>query len=98
VRSTHINRPGASTWGSSTCAESIYQRSLRLPDPAAREAVDFIDFLLQRDGRRPSGGLAVALPQDTCAFLAAVAGSWWADVPDDIDDSDLTQASPRDML
>jgi len=29
-------------------AQTIYQRSLQLPDTAAREALDFIDFLLQR--------------------------------------------------
>ena len=29
-------------------AETIYERSLRLPDHAAREALDFIEFLEQR--------------------------------------------------
>lgn len=33
-----------------TLAEVIYQRSLRLPEPAAREALDFIEFLEQRYG------------------------------------------------
>lgn len=31
-----------------TLAEMIYQHSLRLPEPAAREALDFIEFLEQR--------------------------------------------------
>jgi hypothetical protein len=29
-------------------AETIYQHSLNLPEPAAREALDFIDLLQQR--------------------------------------------------
>lgn len=33
-----------------TLAETIYQRSLSLPDAAAREALDFIEFLGQRYG------------------------------------------------
>lgn len=33
-----------------TIAETIYQRSLKLPDDAAREALDFIEFLNQRYG------------------------------------------------
>lgn len=33
-----------------TLAETIYQRSLGLPEEAAREALDFIDFLGQRYG------------------------------------------------
>ena len=33
-----------------TLAETIYQRSLSLPDVAAREALDFIEFLGQRYG------------------------------------------------
>lgn len=31
-----------------TLAEAIYQHSLKLPEPAAREALDFIEFLEQR--------------------------------------------------
>jgi DNA-damage-inducible protein J len=31
-----------------TLAETIYQRSLKLPDAAAQEALDFIEFLNQR--------------------------------------------------
>lgn len=33
-----------------TLAEAIYQRSQKLPDAAAREVLDFIDFLGQRYG------------------------------------------------
>jgi hypothetical protein len=33
-----------------TLPEMIYQHSLRLPDAAAREALDFIEFLEQRYG------------------------------------------------
>jgi hypothetical protein len=33
-----------------TLAETIYQRSLKLPDAAAQEALDFIEFLHQRYG------------------------------------------------
>jgi hypothetical protein len=33
-----------------TLAETIYQRSLTLPDAAAQEALDFIEFLNQRYG------------------------------------------------
>jgi hypothetical protein len=33
-----------------TMAERIYQRSLTLPDAAAQEALDFIEFLSQRYG------------------------------------------------
>lgn len=33
-----------------TLAETIYQRSLKLPDSAAQEALDFIEFLSQRYG------------------------------------------------
>ena len=34
-----------------TLAEAIYQRSYALPEPAAREALDFIEFLEQRYGQ-----------------------------------------------
>lgn len=35
-------------------AEAIYQHSCRLPEQAAREALDFIEFLEQRYGVRPA--------------------------------------------
>jgi len=31
-----------------TLAEAIYQHSLNLPEPAAREALDFVEFLERR--------------------------------------------------
>ncbi len=34
-----------------TLAEVIYQHSLSLPESAAREALDFIEFLEQRHGQ-----------------------------------------------
>ncbi|HLA33505.1 MAG TPA: DUF2281 domain-containing protein [Rhodocyclaceae bacterium] len=33
-----------------TLAETIYRHSLKLPEPVAREALDFIEFLEQRHG------------------------------------------------
>lgn len=81
-------------------AQTIYQRSLQLPDTAAQEALDFIDFLLQRyapaTARTPRHGDAPE--QDTVAFLRAVAGGWGDDFPDDIDDTDLGTDVPRDPL
>lgn len=45
-----------------TLAEAIYQHSLRLPEPAAREALDFIEFLESRyaSGEPAQGGLTPA--------------------------------------
>ncbi len=37
-----------------TIAETIYQRSLHLPEHAAREALDFIEFLEQRYAATPA--------------------------------------------
>ena len=39
-------------------AETIYQHSLRLPEPAAREVLDFIEFLEQRNDIAVSGTVA----------------------------------------
>jgi len=39
-----------------TLAEVIYQHSLRLPEPAAREVLDFIQVLEQRYGVASSQG------------------------------------------
>jgi hypothetical protein len=65
-------------------AENIYHHSRKLPEQAAREALDFIQFL----GLRYAGKVA-ARPGDTEAFLAAVAGTLGDDFPDDIMDDDL---------
>jgi len=64
-------------------AETIYRHSLNLPETAAREALDFIEFLEQR--------YSATLPQkiNTEAFLAALAGGLSEDFPDDIGDTDL---------
>lgn len=72
-------------------AQAIYQRSLQLPEIAAREALDFIEFLQQR--------YAVPARPDTEQFLAALAGGWVGDFPDDIDAAaELTDDVPRDTL
>ena len=41
-----------------TLAETIYQRSLKLPDAAAQEALDFIEFLNQRYGFAEASAMA----------------------------------------
>ena len=69
-----------------TLAETIYQHSLHLPEPAAREALAFIQRLEERYGIVPTAPKA---PDDTEAFLAAVAGTLGEDFPDDITDDDL---------
>jgi hypothetical protein len=76
-------------------AETIYQHSLNLPDSAAREALDFIEFLEQRYGSLRS---CPETPDDTEAFLAAVAGTLGNDFPDDISDDDLGIDAPREAL
>jgi len=79
-------------------ADAIYRRSLSLPDPAAREALDFIDFLLQRYGKTPSETDRSATHQDATALIQAVAGGWGPDVPNDVDDADLAQDALRDEI
>ena len=74
-------------------AENIYHHSRKLPDQAAREALDFIQFLEQR-----YAGKAAARPEDTESFLAAVAGTLGDDFPDDITDDDLGTDTPRHVL
>ncbi len=67
-------------------AETIYQHSLNLPDNAAREVLDFIEFLEQRYSLiRP----VTKIENDTEAFLTALAGGLSKDFPDDIFDADL---------
>ncbi len=67
-------------------AEIIYAHSRRLPDQAAREALNYIERLEQRYGVQPP---ADADEDDTEAFLAAIAGGLSADFPDDITDADM---------
>ena len=69
--------------------QTIYQRSLNLPEMAAREALDFIEFLEQR--------YAPMKPKnDTEAFIAALSGGLSDDFPDDITDEDLGEDAPRE--
>lgn len=79
-------------------AQTIYQRSLQLPDTAAREALDFIDFLLQRYTVAAKAPPQDGPRQNTAAFLKAIADGWGDNFPDDIDDTDLGVDSPRDPL
>jgi hypothetical protein len=74
-----------------TLAETIYTHSLKLPEPAAREVLAFIQDLEKRYGV----GLA---SDDTEAFLAAVAGTLGDDFPDDITDIDLGMDVVRETL
>ncbi|MDG4549656.1 MAG: DUF2281 domain-containing protein [Candidatus Contendobacter sp.] len=78
-----------------TLAETIYLHSLHLPEQAAREALDFIEFLAQRYG---TVRITPKSSSDTEAFLARHAGALSDDFPDDIDDSDLGIDAPRDSL
>lgn len=70
-------------------AQQIYQHSLNLPEQAAREALDFIEFLEIRYTSQTSE------KKDTEAFLRAISGGLSDDFPDDIDDSDLGIDAPR---
>ncbi len=76
-----------------TLAEQIYEHSRKLPEQAAREALDFIEFLERR-----YSGRVTAPAGDTDAFLAAVAGKLSDDFPDDITDEDLGEDVPRREL
>jgi len=67
-------------------AETIYQHSLNLPETAAREALDFIEFLEQRYAPVSAN---TKQQNDTEAFLAAIAGGLSEDFPDDISDEGL---------
>jgi hypothetical protein len=66
-----------------------------LPEPAAREALAFIQNLEKCYGVVPAAPKA---PDDTEAFLAAVAGTLGDDFPDDITDADLGVDAPREAL
>ena len=78
-----------------TLAETIYQHSLQLPEPAAREALAFIQNLEKRYGIVPTAPKA---PDDTEAFLAAVAGTLGDNFPDDITDAALGVDAPQEAL
>ena len=78
-----------------TLAETIYQHSLQLPEPAARQVLTFIETLERCYRVTPP---VAATGDDTEAFLAAVAGTLGDDFPDDITDDDLGVDAPREML
>jgi len=76
-------------------AETIYQHSPNLPEIAAREALDFIEFLEQRYAPVPAD---TKQQNDTEAFLAAIAGGLSKDFPDNISDDDLGDDAQREAL
>ena len=76
-------------------AETIYKHSLNLPETAAREALDFIEFLEQRYSTAQP---LIKQQNDTEAFLAALAGGLSEDFPDEISDADLGIDTPRETL
>jgi len=76
-------------------AETIYQHSLKLPETAAREALDFIEFLEQRYAPEPA---TTKQQGDTEAFLAAIAGGLSDDFPDDINSGDLGVDALREAV
>lgn len=76
-----------------TLAEQIYQHSRKLPEQAAREALDFIEFLERRYSAK-----TVTSSGDTDTFLATVAGKLSDDFPNDITDDDLGADVPRRRL
>jgi hypothetical protein len=76
-------------------AETIYKHSLNLPEMAAREALDFIQFL---ELRYSTDQLLIKQQIDTEAFLAALAGGLSEDFPDDINNADLGTDTPRETL
>lgn len=64
-----------------TLAEKIYQKSLALPEDAAREALDFIEFLAERYGAKESAIAAVAAldeesRQKALDYLATLRIDW----------------------
>lgn len=64
-----------------TLAERIYQTSLNLPEYAAREALDFIEFLAERHGQGEFGVVTEGPCDETAreealAHLATVRIDW----------------------
>jgi hypothetical protein len=58
-----------------TLAETIYQHSLNLPEQAAREALDFIEFLEQRYAAQAKTDNEVER-QEALAYLQTVRIDW----------------------
>lgn len=75
-------------------AEIIYARSRRLPEPAAREALSYVEFPEHRYGVVQPTDRA----NDTEALLAAISGGLSDDFPDDIADTDLGADVPRQTV
>ncbi|MCB1921408.1 MAG: DUF2281 domain-containing protein [Candidatus Competibacteraceae bacterium] len=78
-----------------TLAETIYQHSRQLPEPAAREVLAFIENVEKRYGVLST---TPAAENGTETFLAAVAGTLSDDFPDDITGDDLGVDTPREAL
>ncbi|MDI1277897.1 DUF2281 domain-containing protein [Methylobacter sp.] len=75
-------------------AKTIYKHSLNLPETAAREALDFIEFLEQRYAPPANAKQR----NNTEVFLAAIAGGLSEDFPDDISDEDMGVDAQREAL
>lgn len=78
-----------------TLTETIQTHIQALPPVLQREALDFIEFLEQRYRKVQTTSNA---PDDTEAFLAAVAGTWGDDFPNDITNDDLGVDAPREAM
>ncbi len=76
-------------------AQTIYQHTLNLPESAAREVLDFVEFLEQRYA---SASLIAKEKNDTETFLAALSGNLSEDFPDDIGEEDLASDTRREEL
>ena len=74
-------------------SEMIYQRSQGLPEGAAQEALDFIEFLLQRYPSPKS-----TTNDKTEVFIASLAGGLSEDFPDNISLDDLSSDALRTEL
>lgn len=81
--------------------DTIYKHSLKLPDHAAREALDFIEFLEQRYSTDASARPAREDEIDKTAWatlVARFAGSVGDDFPDDIEELKWENDLPRQTL
>lgn len=69
---------------------------LRVKESRPINPASYAETIDQRSLQLPEQAAQEA--RDASAFLAAVAGTWGPDFPDDIDDADLTADAPRDEL
>ena len=72
-----------------TLSERIYRHSLNLPEHAAQEVLDFIEFLEQRYGANPPGSSQA----DTEAWFTGVWGAC-PDFPDRPEQGQLRDIEP----